>query len=458
MAIEICTEQTPVKRHLLCAVMELCWITACSHYIVSATTALACPIPMWGAFYIMGYLFSAGFKPIGHRRGTRFLIQGIIWCCITAAVLYRLGLLQWPRDISSWYQTLLVAGITPVFWHRGGALSGRRITYGAACNQFDLGLAMFSALYLIDLIIGVKIGIKMENHFAYIMLLCFFLAGPAAIFTAAQPVSRSDGYAPGIGGQGILVTGVILVLFFSLASISLFKPALTYTAELGSDLLKQIVDPLSPYLISLLIFIFSPRGKSPESPVKAKEADNSVLAAAGLESDNILMSILMYGFITFFVVMIFAILLCLLYLIFRYLSTQSISDHRPDKRVSLSVMLKAVLKRIVYFIKKVRFRKDRNRPAIDGYLFMTEWGRRSGFPKVSTETPDEYACRLETHFSDLKNEIRIISHAFQKEVFGRIRTEPEKVDAVINAKKKMKHPAYWPARLRLRLTLLKRMG
>ncbi len=77
------------------------------------------------------------------------------------------------------------------------------------------------------------------------------------------------------------------------------------------------------------------------------------------------------------------------------------------------------------------------------------WERKSGVKRRSTETPGEYAQRLQTLFPALETEILTIVHAFHLETYGEMVLPGPELDWVIQAVKKLHSPSFWPMRIRM---------
>lgn len=428
-------------------------MAATAHYIFNSTTSMASPIILWVAIYVSGYMLSAGFKTIDHRVFQRVFVQILVWGGLTAAVIYRLDIWYFPGDVLSWYHAFLGISTTAFFWLRGAMRASRQITYKSVCNQFDLGFGMFLSLYVIDMMVAVKAGVETGNRFSFFMLLCFFLAGPLAIFLAIHPEKASDGFPPGPRGHGVLFAGAVLVVILCLSGVFILNPMLTSAAEMGGDLIKQAAGPLSPYCIAVLKFLFAPRSMSAKPSGLTDQSGspppggNAVIPDAGLFS-----TVMVYSLAAVFIMGMAVLLLFLFYLIYKRLAAESPTDHRSGMKQSWTDWLKKMVMAAFLFAGNMLSFRKKNRTAQQGFVFLMKWGKRSGLPKWSSETPDEYAGRLGRSFSELKTEIELISSLFQKEKFGLIQPEPLKIREMASARQKMTHPSFWFPRLRCRFS------
>jgi len=75
-----------------------------------------------------------------------------------------------------------------------------------------------------------------------------------------------------------------------------------------------------------------------------------------------------------------------------------------------------------------------------GYKKLLLWGKRSGLPRRSTETPGEYALRLKKYFPLFQEEIRLIIEGYHDEVYGELRLEAEQQRRIRLAGRKLSGP------------------
>jgi hypothetical protein len=87
------------------------------------------------------------------------------------------------------------------------------------------------------------------------------------------------------------------------------------------------------------------------------------------------------------------------------------------------------------------------------YTGLLCWGRRCGLSKKHNETPDEYGSRLVRHFPKLKQEITLIVDAFNREIYGLIKTGPAIIATILTAQRQMKKVQHWPRRMKVWLLM-----
>ena len=451
--------QTPNRLTLACAAMDLCWLAACSHYLMMATTPMAPPLMLWAAAYLSGFLISKGFAAVAHRLIQRLLCQALVWAALAAAVLFQLDLLEWPRGFKSWYWVTLVASITFVFWYRGISLSLYRPAYRSVCQRFDLGLAMFFLLYVVDMLLAVRADLEIPAPFSFAMLLGFFLAGPAAIFIAVHPDRSPHGLSLGLTGRGALMAGGILVVLVCLAAVFLFNPLLMSAAELGTDLVKNTAGPLAPYIVAVLRFFLAPRNTPCRNDTAVKDNDPATIDPTALPAEAGIWGTIAATALGMAILITvgFGLILMAAILIKRLMAKSGPKTGHPGmpflKRLALvlDLILGAIIHRWRTLTLWWASHRHKDRAARKSFVFLMKWGMRSGLPKSPAETPAEFGRRLGAGFPRVRQEIDLITSAFQDQVFGRMPLPPDTDTSLTRARQAMASPSLWGLRLRTRL-------
>ena len=93
-------------------------------------------------------------------------------------------------------------------------------------------------------------------------------------------------------------------------------------------------------------------------------------------------------------------------------------------------------------------RTGAKRSALDFYAALRRWGRYSGIPQVSNETPMEYGVRLATRFPQLKSDIMLIIEMLQWEVYGEYRLNPKQILKIQAAWQMLHSPLRWSSRIK----------
>ena len=92
--------------------------------------------------------------------------------------------------------------------------------------------------------------------------------------------------------------------------------------------------------------------------------------------------------------------------------------------------------------------KPRGKGAVQLYTALLRWGRRSGVPQFSSETPREYGSRLKRRFPTVKREVASIVEAFNQTVYGRIVLKDRKLAPAQAAWRTLRSPLLWGRRLK----------
>ena len=86
--------------------------------------------------------------------------------------------------------------------------------------------------------------------------------------------------------------------------------------------------------------------------------------------------------------------------------------------------------------------------AIQLFGALIRWGRSSGVSRHASETPLEYGTRLAAAFPVLHREIVTIVEAYHGEVYRNISLSAATFKTAKAALWRMRHPRYWPGRLK----------
>ena len=132
------------------------------------------PLAVFAAAAIAGH-FSLG-------RGWRnYLVLAAQTICLAGAIMvvlyavyytsYRLFSPEWirlalygPHTKRQWAELVLLSFSVVAYWIGGAFLARRRMTYYSVCSRFDIGLAAFFCLFLIELVIVTKGGPRIGAH------------------------------------------------------------------------------------------------------------------------------------------------------------------------------------------------------------------------------------------------------------------------------------------------------
>jgi hypothetical protein len=93
-------------------------------------------------------------------------------------------------------------------------------------------------------------------------------------------------------------------------------------------------------------------------------------------------------------------------------------------------------------------RTGTRRRALYFYAALRRWGRYSGIPQESGETPMEYGARLAFRFPQLKSDIMLIIEMLQWEVYGESTLSSKQILSIQKAWQTLHSPLRWPFRFK----------
>jgi hypothetical protein len=92
--------------------------------------------------------------------------------------------------------------------------------------------------------------------------------------------------------------------------------------------------------------------------------------------------------------------------------------------------------------------KHRKKEAVQLYTALLKWGRHSGLPRFSSETPREYGIRLKRQFPAVRKEITSIIEVFNLTVYGGIVLKHTQLTLAQAAWRTLSSPLLWGRRLK----------
>jgi cytochrome b561 len=430
--------------------MELCWLCAWANFLAVSTTQIRFPLAPSCAAFFMAFFSTRFFMTksyrliwviLGHMSGLGLMI----WAALFAGTGWRV-----PVTLYHWYEMSLIAAMVCLFWYKGAKLLHRQMSYPSICNHFDLGISLLFALLIIKLLLQIKAGIQVPESFTLYSIGGYFLFGLAAIFFSHTPTTRDRHYLQGFRVYGGLISGAIVLLLCTMAIAFVLLPFMTSFAESGYSVMKQTAGPLSPYLIAILRFIFSPRTSSvgngnpqqhqplpsPDTPIAPGHMGwIDFFAYYSILLIVILLGVVMIGFMA--------------YMIFKFLMSKHPAAVVNKKETKLFFRLIHWLVAVFNsFRLAILALTETVEDAKKGFTRLVSWGRKSGMPRLINETPAEYAARLGQQFIPLEDEINTIVHAFHLETYGEMSLEKARIHEVIAALKTIHRPCFWPLRIK----------
>jgi len=445
--------------------MELTWLYAWAAFLSASIVNRPYPLPEAICAFVLGAVLTLALRGMGLRVISVIGLQVGGFLLVSSRIVYILYYQAYPyvgkgwlaafftrsRDPLEWVVLVLVLIFALLFWVSGVALARRSSAYLSICTRFDWGTAAFFCLLLINFLLLVKGGIELRDFAPERLMFPYFIFGLLAVGLARNSSRTRREFLAGYRGIGVLASFIILVLAFGAGLVLLFMPYLHAAAEAGYEVLKSTAGPLSPILVRILRFLFigSRLRQEPSASSPGSDGTEFVSPGEGGWWSEVLESIVEWGVFGLGVLM--GIVLCALgmrYLV-RWLFSRT--PQEPGGRIRWQLLGRWVRKVWAGFamgIHKAVQRLEGYRDIAQFYRALLKWGRRSGLPHLSSETPAEYGNRLVKQFPRLTGEITKLVDAFNLAVYGEIVLEDERIRIVKLAWKRLRSPRYWPARVK----------
>jgi hypothetical protein len=449
--------------------MELCWISAWAHWLT--LLILQRPFPFSDGIGI--FAIAAVFTRLLTGRGWRIIwvlsiqILGFAFSGLRIVYLFEsssLSFLDWGWVIHSFntsrtpleWVILFYLLSWPLFlWISGVRFAKRPIAYLNVCSRFDLGLGAFFLLYLTKMTLFVKGGVTVSDPVSEYLVLSFFLFGLLAIGWARDRGKDRKDFLPGYQGFGMILIFAAVVILFGTALTLFFWAYLNVAAEAGYSGLRIAARPIGSFLVMIIRFLYFRDIHRPNEPSASKDSGSGEIAGPMKEGglSEFWEKALSYGLFAV-IGLLFAVILGLaaFYLLRWLFSRTSVNK----KKVSGPTSLPDWIKRCRVFLLGLWSKAIRSirRPAnsIQFFAGLLRWGRRSGMPHQTCQTPAEYGARLKHRFPQLDREIDRIIEAFNLEVYGELSLSRGALMAAESAWRKLRSPRHWPARVRNRFT------
>ena len=355
------------------------------------------------------------------------------------------------RGPLEWFSLFLILFWALIFWFGGVSLTRKPLEYFNVCARFDLGLTFFFLLFLTEFLVFFKGGVRIEAPLSGPLLFPFFLFSLLAIALARNRGHAWKEFLEGYRGVGVILSFIAVVLLFGSGIVALFLPYLTLAAEAGYGFLKTAAEPAVPVLMTILRFLFAHNRMrpGPSSPSAGEDMAASGPSAdmgwwAGPFGEAVRFLLLAAGGLFLLFVMVL-----LLWFILRWLFSRTSMDPKRQVRHPERNLLSLLIMAWRAFLSFCRAIAHRRNGAAQHYGALLRWGRRSGMPGISSETPAEYGTRLAHRFPALKREMDVIVDAFNREVYGILLLDKGQLAPARAAWRRLRSPAHWAARVKV---------
>ena len=455
--------------------MEICRLSAIGALFAHAAPGLAFPFPAMAASLLAALLLSLLLKRLRRRRVVTLAVHAL--GVTTAAVLVLRSTETLPfaqaggvagmaaavaglAGVSDWMAFLVIILFTLLFWVRGERIGSREPSYRITVARFDVGIGFFFVVYLM------RMGLGLADPRAVPLVAAYFLFAMVALY-GARNLSRDTAFLAQRTMLTLLVPFVAGFVVLGGAGVLLY-PYLTQAAGDLYGALRQSVAPLSPWLVALLRFLFGFGFSRAYGDTTASGGDAvgpPPEEAAGWA--RLIERILAWGFVAVLAALALALVAIVLWRVIRYLAARSGED---DGQIGVWELLRRLVLRLLLAVQWATkrfvgyFRERWTRPAgpsgeaAAGFRTLCAWGRRSGIPRLSSETGRAYGRRLAARFPAAADAAATIVHMAELEVYG---LRPPSRDArrqLRRARNALANPRLYPKRLACRVGLGRTSG
>ena len=447
--------------------MELSWRYAWAFFLTFLSTGLRFPLFLAACMLAV----SAALNQTTAKRGWQMYwvvllnSTGFMVCALLCLHYFRYPAwsfwsLEWvsrlvmdPSGIVEWFILLLTVFCLILIWQGGWYLKKKPGDYLSVCMQFDKGLGLLFALLIINAVSQTKAGLVLPVNAMGFLIPAYLIFGLTAVGLSRHQHDVHKSFLFGYRGLGIIFSIAGLAILFGSGMVFLFHPYLFPVADTLLATLDQAATPMVPYLIRLILYLLGPKHNinlttGIEDDTQAGQVELLPPPADGLQA--VLASILVWVTMGVIILMVAGLIF---YLLKRWLAWLLSKDSLDGPPLTFKAWMLNLLKAIAAmpadlwrFFASLFKRVD---SAAMVYVRLVRWGRRCGLSKMHNETPDEYGSRLMHHFPKLDQEIRLIVDAFDWEIYGLIKTGPEKLADILHAQRRIRSIRHWPRRAKV---------
>ena len=460
---------TPGKKSLLVlarAGMEISWRYAWAGFL----TYLACrqifSLADAASAFVLAFILNHLAAGKTWRRYQSLLLESAGFVLMLLLMFHRLwyetlpffsfdwlsALFRDTTNLSRSFTSFLMLLCLLLIWRGGRKLVTHAMDYDAVCIQFDKGIGLFILLLLVKFLLLEKAGIPVDGPALGFLVCAFFIFSLLSIFLSRKQPDVEKSFMTGYRVIGVIMSLSTLAVLFGSGAILFFYPVLTRVADSSLVILKDVTEPLVPYLLTIILFLFSPGrirlGTQPESRDPELPNDLAHTPVSGWVAA--LLNAVAVGLLVIAGIVALVLLGVFIRRLLRLLAARKTNGRVGG--VSLAWIL-ALAGRIPLWLRRVRrilvslLKGAENAARV--YAGLLRWGRRSGLRLDPGETPVEYGKRLALHFPHLRQEIELIVEGFNREIYGQKATSRTVLERLLSALGRLRRPRHWPARIRV---------
>jgi len=206
--------------------------------------------------------------------------------------------------------------------------------------------------------------------------------------------------------------------------------------------------------MKILKFIFANRKLRSDPSSTSPSSQRSTIGISGEEGGwlDSLMAIAGWVLLGIGILLALLVLSFLLWKLLNFLLTRTADQKRqPDAWRKLIIWIMKLPPLLLGWMAWIRSRIGGPQTAVQLYLALLVWGRRSGISSSSSDTPLEYGLRLRKKFPSMDNEIQTIIAIHNTAVYGQISGAAGELARAKTSLGRLGTLTLWPARFRSRL-------
>ena len=357
-----------------------------------------------------------------------------------------------PSGMVEWFFLLLALFCLMMLWKGGWYLKISPGDYRTVCLQFDKGLGLLFSLLVVNAVFRVKAGMGLPAHALGLLIPAYLIFGLASVGLSRHQHDVEKSFLSGYRGLGVIFSMAVLTILFGAGLVSLFYPYLFPVADTLLEGLEQTTTPMVPYLVSFLRYILVPKYRM-DTSAGFENGAGVQIGTAPPPADGwqtAVATIFVWATIGAVVLMLAVLLIYVLKRLSAWLLAEDTPNNPPlPFHAWLLGLLKGLLAIPLSLWRFLALLFKQVDSAARVYLDLLHWGRHCGLSKKRCETPDEYGRRLMRSFPKLSRDIWLIVETFDREVYGLIKTRPNRLTEIRKARRRMKRVRHWPRRVKV---------
>jgi len=454
-------ERRQGRYFIFCAAlgMELCWLQAWFGFLMASI--FHCRLPL--LFTLMLYLVGAVTRRFCMLK-SRMILQVILIQCSSFAACFIGGfyfvlcpfnhgldgkyidLFALDKGPAGWAFTIVILLSSWIVWKRGSVSVSNPLTRNNMYNRFDLGIAALLLLLIIHALITVQLDTVVVDPLGTFQYIPFFLFAFLAIGGVMTAENQTKSHIGGFQNLGLALSFALVVVIFAVGAVFLFQSQLIVSAEVITEVSREVGRPFGAFFLWLVLFLYGPRKSAQTGTPGLEGSSQRDMSLQHLQqgSEGIIGKIVAWGVAGFCIVLVLVCLYILLRMLLHFLLKRTdVTETKRKYQFSWTVVLLqlgAVLLRLGN-----RFYLMLRPPdcAMDLYVALVRWGKSSGIAGKHSETAQEYAVRLIRYFPLLEKEISFLVDMIHLEIYGESTMDRQQLETARRMYKAISHPKHW---------------